>query len=112
MNQAQHDAKRATAPTGLARCHQKRVAVAIDHPKRRQVVVRGVAYYTLDTTLGRVLRIDLEPNDPESSAAPGSSSLLICERQWRGKLYSGKRFECDYLLDLRTSAVPSSGDTR
>ena len=98
-----HEASEGVARRGLARCHGKRVAVALDHPERRHVLVHGQAVYEQDPLLGRVLRIELE--------APGSggTALLVAERHFRGPLYSGRRFGCDYLLDLRTpQESPSS----
>ena len=90
-----HEASEGVARRGLARCHGKRVAVALDHPVRRHVLVHGQAVYEQDPLLGRVLRIELDASGGSSTA------LLVAERHFRGPLYSGRRFGCDYLLDLR-----------
>ena len=74
----------------------KRVAVIfrIDGNAR---VVCGRATYDEDRDLGRVLRIELEPDRHELA---GQTTLFFREESLQGRLDVGDRYGCDLRVDL------------
>lgn len=79
----------------LSAMDRRRVAVVVDLLGTQQVV-RGVGRYELDSTLGKVLRIDLSMEHPEQ----GSTSFIIQESSWDGEFTKDSEYGCDFLVHL------------
>jgi len=83
----------------------KSVAVVLNL-SGREVLCRGRGVYQTDTTLGRVLRISIEPNE-----ADGQLEFLIQEALWDGTIVDGASYQCDYAMELTLLAEKATSLT-
>ncbi len=83
-----------TETTDLSAYDGKRIALIISAPTKSSVVV-GVASHTLDSRLGRVLRVSPD------NLATGTPVFVIAESDWRGEITRDNRFGCDFCFDAR-----------
>ncbi len=60
--------------------------------KGREVLIKGKASYERDPELGPILRVCL--------ARQHNSEILLAEREWKGKIVSSQRKDCDFVIAL------------
>ena len=68
-----------------------RIAVVFDR-KDQRVVMRGKACFVRDETIGNMLRISLDDEEP------GRPVLMISEQDWNGRIIPDFHYGCDYCL--------------
>jgi hypothetical protein len=84
----------------LSECDQKMVAVVVTI-QGEQRVLRGMATYFTDDTLGNCLEIKVE--DPDSA----NVDLLLRESEWSGKIVPSATYGCDAVVYIDRNHCPS-----
>jgi len=78
----------------------KRMSVVMEC-RGKPVVVRGTARFERDDSLGSILRIIVDGEEP------GEAAIIVAEKDWKGEIIPDFKYGCTYCLCL-TSTAPTT----
>jgi hypothetical protein len=81
----------------LRQLDKRTIAVEVALPDRKQVL-KGTGRFDSRAKWGPSLCVAID--DPA-----GSFEIVLSESEWQGKIEPGKRFECDFAIQLDASCL-------